>query len=117
MSGVSKSYSELYSKVRNDAAKFQLQWRSALKIGAVQNWLQTQPIFFSDGIKKTRETLESVLWSRGGLRWKLILDSFLYIYNKCAFFWNVPSHFDLTSDFISFIWIHKQWQKENVHNL
>jgi hypothetical protein len=36
--------------------------------------------------KKNCETLEPVRLSRRGLRWKVILVSFLYIYNKCAFF-------------------------------
>jgi hypothetical protein len=35
MSGVSKPYSELYSPVRNDAAKFHLRLRFALKICAL----------------------------------------------------------------------------------
>jgi hypothetical protein len=35
-----------------------------------------------------------VRWSRGGLRWKVILVSFLYIYNKYVFF-KVPVLFDL----------------------
>jgi hypothetical protein len=54
----------------------------------VQNWLKTQPknLFFSDGINNTCETLEAVSWSRGGLRWKVTLISFLCIYNKYAFF-------------------------------
>jgi predicted membrane metal-binding protein len=53
----------------------------------VQNLLKTQPKnFFPDGIKQTCKTLEPVRWSRGGLHWKVILVSFLYIYNKCAFF-------------------------------
>jgi hypothetical protein len=41
----------------------------------------------SGGIKKkkTCETLEPVRWSRGGLRWKVIPVSLLYIYNKCTF--------------------------------
>jgi hypothetical protein len=53
----------------------------------VQNWLKTKPKnFISDGIKKNREKLETVRWSRGRLRWKVILVSFLYIYNKCVFF-------------------------------
>jgi hypothetical protein len=30
--------------------------------------------------------LEPVRWSRGGLRWKVILVSILYIYKKYAFF-------------------------------
>jgi hypothetical protein len=34
---------ELYSSVRNDPSKFHLRWWFPLKIGAVQNWLQTQP--------------------------------------------------------------------------
>jgi hypothetical protein len=53
----------------------------------VQNWLKTQPKnFFSGGIKKkTCEMLEPVRWSRGGLRGKVTLVSFLYIYSKCAF--------------------------------
>jgi hypothetical protein len=59
MSGLSKPYSELYSPVRNDAPKFHLRWRFALKIGGVQNWLKTQPKnIFSDGIKKN-------LWNAG----------------------------------------------------
>jgi hypothetical protein len=29
--------------------------------------------------------LESVCWGRGGLHWKVILYSFLNIYNKLAF--------------------------------
>jgi hypothetical protein len=33
-------------------------------------------------LKKTCETLEPVRWSQGGLRWKVMLVSFLYIYNK-----------------------------------
>jgi hypothetical protein len=38
-------------------------------IDAVKNWLKTQPKnFFSDGIKKTCETLEPVRRNRGGLR-------------------------------------------------
>jgi hypothetical protein len=40
--------------------------------------------------------MEPVRWSRGGLRWKLILVSFLYIYNNCVFFKN-PVTFDLPS--------------------
>jgi hypothetical protein len=45
------------------------------------------------------ETLESVRWSRGELRWKIILLSFLYIYNTCALiFWlKIPLLFDLRS--------------------
>jgi hypothetical protein len=60
MSGVSKPYSELYSPVRNDARKFHLQWRFALKIGAVQDWLKMEPknCFSSDEIKKN-------LWNAG----------------------------------------------------
>jgi hypothetical protein len=42
---------------------------------------------------KTCETLKSVRWNRVGLRWKVILDSFLYIYNKCAFS-ILKSHFN-----------------------
>jgi hypothetical protein len=41
---------------------------------------------FYDGIKWTCEKLKPVRWSRGGLRWKVILVSFLDIYNKCSFF-------------------------------
>jgi hypothetical protein len=50
----------------------------------VQNWLKTQPKnFFLTELKKPCETVRR---SRGGLRWKVILVSFLYIYNKRAFF-------------------------------
>jgi hypothetical protein len=53
----------------------------------VQNWLKTQPKnFFLTELKKTCVTLEPVRWSRGELRWKVILVSFLYIYIKCASF-------------------------------
>jgi hypothetical protein len=53
MSDVSKPYSELYSPVRNDAAKFHLRRRFALKIGAVKNWLKTQPKqFFEAELKQ-----------------------------------------------------------------
>jgi hypothetical protein len=48
----------------------------------MQNWLKRQP-----------ETFLKNLWNAGtgtlklrGLRWKVILVSFLYIYNKCACF-------------------------------
>jgi hypothetical protein len=44
-----------------------------------------QPKNFLTELKKS-ETLEPVRWSRGGICWKVILVSFLYIYNKCALF-------------------------------
>jgi hypothetical protein len=51
----------------------------------MQNWLKTQQkIFLCNGINK-KTLVEPVHWSRGGLRWKVILVSFLYIYNKYAF--------------------------------
>jgi hypothetical protein len=60
----------------------------------VQNWLKMRPKnYVSDGIKKN--TLEPVRWSHGGLRWKVILVSFLYMFNKCAFF-NSPFTFGFT---------------------
>jgi hypothetical protein len=46
----------------------------------------TKKLFFSLAELKNCETLEPVSWSRGRLRWKVILVSFLCIYNKCAFF-------------------------------
>jgi hypothetical protein len=70
----------------------------------VQNWLKTRPeAFFLTELKKTCETLEQVGWSRGdgGVGWdgrlhlKVILVSFLYIYNKCAFFFQ-KTHYFLT---------------------
>jgi hypothetical protein len=61
-----------------------------LKVDAVQNWLKTQPkIFFGVEFKKRlRNSETSVLkWGGGGeLCGKVILVSFLYMYNKCAFF-------------------------------
>jgi hypothetical protein len=36
-------------------------------------------------LKRPCETLEPVRWSRGGLRWKVILVSVLCMYNKCGF--------------------------------
>jgi hypothetical protein len=42
--------------------------------------------FFWRNWRKTYETLEPVRWSRGGLRWKVMFVSFLYIYTKCAIF-------------------------------
>jgi hypothetical protein len=80
MSGVSKPHSELYSPVRNDLAKFHLRWRFALKIGAVHNWLKTQPknFLFLRNLKKC-ETLEPVRWSRGGITLKSDI-SFVFVY-------------------------------------
>jgi len=54
MSGISKPYSELYSAVRNDAAKFHLRWRFAIKLSAEQNWLRKQPenFFFLKELQK-----------------------------------------------------------------
>jgi hypothetical protein len=93
MSGVSKLYSELYSPVRNDAPNFNLRWRFDLKICAVQNWLKTQPKNFL----KNYEALEPVCWSQGGLHWKVILVSNLYIYSKYVFFFpKAPLLFDLS---------------------
>jgi hypothetical protein len=56
----------------------------------VQNFLKTQskPFFFW-----RNEKLEPVRWSWGGLRLKVILVSFLYIYNK--FTTNEDIHSDL----------------------
>jgi hypothetical protein len=56
----------------------------------------TKKTFFMMELKKTCETLEPVRWSRGGLRWKVILVSFLYIYNKYFFFFKIPLTFWLT---------------------
>jgi hypothetical protein len=52
----------------------------------VQNRLKTLPknVFLKEFKKKTREMLERMRWSRGGLCWKVALVSFLYIYSKCA---------------------------------
>jgi hypothetical protein len=59
----------------------------------MQNWLKTQKI--SEGIKKKLvETLEPMRWSREGLRWKVILVSFVYIWSTCAFFPKSPFSFD-----------------------
>jgi hypothetical protein len=42
--------------------------------------------------------VETVRWSRRGLRWKVILVSFMHNNNECAFlFWKVPLLFDLPS--------------------
>jgi hypothetical protein len=60
-------------------------------------WLKAQPkYFFFWRYQKTCEKLEPALWSQGGLRWKVIIVSFLYTYNKCVF-WKVPLLFDLPS--------------------
>jgi hypothetical protein len=57
MSVISKPYSEVFSPVRNNAPKFQLQWRSALKTGAVQNWLKdaTKKHFILTEFKKIQK--------------------------------------------------------------
>jgi hypothetical protein len=59
---------------------YERNWARDLKIGAVKNWLKTQPkTFFLTVLKETYETLEPVRWSREGLHWQVILVSFLYI--------------------------------------
>jgi hypothetical protein len=48
-----------------------------------------------------------VPWSRGGLRWKVTLVSFLYIYNKCAVF--LKFLYFLTCPRIFFGWLTVTW--------
>jgi hypothetical protein len=81
MSGVSKSYSELYSPARNYAPKLHLQWRFAIKIGVLQKLVKDATnFFFSDGIKIFYKTVEPVRWNRGVLLKSDI--SFVFIYLK-----------------------------------
>jgi hypothetical protein len=66
-------------------------------IGAVQNWLKTQPKnVLLTKLRNLRNDGTGALKSRV-VTLKVILISFLYIYNKCAFFFKVPLLFDLHS--------------------
>jgi hypothetical protein len=51
----------------------------------MQILLKLQPNFFWRNLR-TCETLEPVRWSRRGLHWRVILVSFLYVYNKWSVF-------------------------------
>jgi len=66
------------SKRKKNFIRWRIHWRGAK---FVRDTTKTTFFFWV----KTCETLEPVHWSWRGLRQNVILDSFLYIYNKCAF--------------------------------
>jgi hypothetical protein len=69
---------ERSSKRKNIFIQWRSHWRSEELVKNVTK-------FFWRNLK-TCEMLEPVPWSWGGLHWKVMLVSFLYIYNKCVFF-------------------------------